>query len=69
MRSTASELRLSDKESQTQRWYEHFNEVLNRENPSNPVSIAEIEAQNGIEEIDTYEPTRAKVKKAKRHPK
>ena len=35
---------LSDKESKTKMWYEHYNEVLNRENPSNPVSIAEIEA-------------------------
>ena len=35
---------LSDKESKTKRCYEHWNEVLNRENPSNPVSIAGIEA-------------------------
>ena len=62
MRSTASELRLSDKESQTQRWYEHFNEVLNRENPSNPVSIVKIEAANGNEEIDTSE-----IKEATKH--
>ena len=46
-------------------WYEHFNEVLNRENTSNPVSIAEIEAPDEIEEIDTSEPTRAEVKEAK----
>jgi len=30
---------LNNKESKTKRWYEHFNEVLNRENPSNQVSI------------------------------
>ena len=34
----------SDKESKTKRWYELLNEVLNRENPSDTVSIAEIEA-------------------------
>ena len=67
MRSTVSELGLTDKESQPQRSYEHFNEVLNRENPSNPVSIAEIEAQNGIEEIDTYEATRGEIKEAIKH--
>jgi len=40
---------LNDKESKTKKWYEHFNEALNRENPSNPVSIAEIEAPDEIE--------------------
>ena len=46
-------------------WYEHFNKVLNRDNPSNPVSIAEIEAPDEIEEIDTSEPTRGEIKEAK----
>ena len=27
---------LNDKESKTKRWLEHFSEVLNRDNPSNP---------------------------------
>ena len=31
---------LNDKESKTKRWYEHFNDVLDREKSSNPVSIA-----------------------------
>ena len=61
---TSSDI-LSDKESKTKMWYEHFNEVLNRENPSNPVSIAEIEAPDEIEEIETSEPTRAEIKEAK----
>jgi len=30
---------LNDKESKIRRWLEHFSEVLNRENPSNPVFI------------------------------
>ena len=29
---------LNDKESKTKWWLAHFSEVLNRENPSNPVS-------------------------------
>ena len=33
---------LSDKQSKTKRWYEHCNEVLNRENLRNPASIAGI---------------------------
>ena len=32
---------------------EHFSEVLNRENPSNPVHEMEIELPDEIEEIDT----------------
>ena len=52
----------TDKESKTKRWYGHFNEVLNRENPSNPVSIVKIEAANGNEEIDTSE-----IKEATKH--
>ena len=32
---------LNDKESKLRRWLEHFSEVLNRENPSNPVSEME----------------------------
>lgn len=40
---------LNDTESKTKKWYEHFNEALTRENPSNPVSIAEIEAPDEIE--------------------
>ena len=33
---------LSDKQRKTKRWYEHCNEVLNRENLRNPASIAGI---------------------------
>ena len=57
---------LSDKESKTNRRYEHFNEVLNRENPSNPVSIPEIEAPDEIEKVDASEPTRAEIKEVKK---
>ena len=64
---TAFELGLSGKESYTKRWYEHFNEALNRENPSNQVSIAEIEAADKTEEIDTYEATRGEIKEAIKH--
>lgn len=59
----------SDKEIKTKRWYEHFNEVLNREKLSNPVSILEIEAPDETEEIDAPEPTSAEKKEAKKHPK
>jgi len=41
---------------------EHFSEVLNRENPSNPTSEKEIELQDEIEEIDTFEPSRGEVR-------
>ena len=60
---------LSDKQRKTKRWYEHFNEVLNREKLSNPVSILEIEAPDETEEIDAPEPTSAEMKEAKKHPK
>ena len=55
---------LNDKESRLRRWLEHFSEVLNRENPSNPVSEMEIELPDEIDEIDTSEPSRAEVRKA-----
>ena len=60
---------LNDKESKIRRWLEHFSEVLNRENPSNPICEIEIEVPDEIEEIDTSEPSRAKVRKAMGHPK
>ena len=44
------------------------NEVLSRENPSNPVSIPKIGAPDEIEEIDTSEPTRAKIREAEKTP-
>ncbi len=52
---------LNDKESKTKRWLEHFSEVLNREDPSNPVSEMEIEMSVEIAEINTSEPSRAEV--------
>ena len=58
---------LSDKESKTKRWLEHFSEVLNRENPSNPVSEIETELPDEIEDIDTSEPSRTEVRKAIGH--
>ena len=58
---------LNDKESKTKRWLEHFSEVLNRENPSNPVSDIEIELPDEIEQIDTYEPSKIEVRKAIGH--
>ena len=42
-------------------------EVLNKENPSNPVSEIEIELPDEIEEIDTSEPNRIEVRKAIGH--
>ena len=44
-----------------------FSELLNRENPSNPICEIEIELPDEIEEIDTSEPSRAEVKKAIGH--
>ena len=58
---------LNDKESKTNRWLEYFSEVLNRENPSNPVSEIEIKLSDEIEEIDTSEPSRIEVRKAIGH--
>ena len=46
---------------------EHFTEVLNRENPSNPVSEMEIELPDEIDELDASEPSRAEVRKAIGH--
>jgi len=58
---------LTDKESKIRRWLEHFSEVLNRENPSNPVCEMEIEMPDEVEEIDTSEPSKAEVRKAIGH--
>jgi len=58
---------LNDKVSKTKRRLEHFSEVLNRENPSNPVSEMEIELPDEIEEMDTSEPSRGEVRKAIGH--
>ena len=58
---------LNDKESKIRRWLEHFSEVLNRENPSNPMCEIEIELSDEIEEIDTSEPSRDEVRKAIAH--
>jgi len=58
---------LNDKESKTKRWLEHFAEVLNRENPSNPISETEIELSAEVEEIDASEPSRAEGRKAIGH--
>ena len=58
---------LNGKESKIRRWLEHFSEVLNRENPSNPICEIAIELPDEIEEIDTSEPSRAKVRKAIGH--
>ena len=52
---------LNDKESKTKRLLEHFSEVLNRENPSNPVNEIETDLPDEIEEIDTSEPSRTEV--------
>ena len=46
---------------------EHFSEVLNRENPSDPVCEIDIELPDEIEEIDTSEPNRTEVRKAIGH--
>ena len=35
-----------------QRWVEHFNEILNRDDPKNPVEEDEIVESEEIEEID-----------------
>ena len=58
---------LNDKESKTKRWLKHFTEVLNIENPSNPVSEMEIELPDEIEETDTSVASRAEVRKAIGH--
>ena len=44
-------LRTETKEG-LQRWVEHFNEILNRDDPTNPVEEDEIVESEEIEEID-----------------
>ena len=44
-------LRTETKEG-LQRWVEHFNEILNRDDPTNPVEEDEIAESEEIEEID-----------------
>ena len=58
---------LDDKKSKTKRWLAHFSEVLNRKNPSNPVSNIDIVLPDEIEKIDTSEPSKIEVRKAIGH--
>ena len=58
---------LSKKKDIQERWTEHFKEILNRDTPSNPITIADVEELNlgeVINEIATNEPTLDEVKKA-----
>lgn len=55
---------LNDKQNKTERWYEHFNGVLNRENTGNQVCIVEIEAAHVTDKIDTSENNRVEMKEA-----
>ena len=58
---------LSSKEDIQARWTEHFQEILNREAPTNPITEEEdnsFEFTDIIEEIATNEPTLGEVKSA-----
>ena len=58
---------LSGKDEVQSRWTEHFKEVLNREEPENPITSEEdcgFEFNEIIEEIAVSEPTLGDVKEA-----
>ena len=54
---------ISGKEETPQRWSEYFKEVLNREEPNQPISEDEVNEEHiDIEEIDIREPSRIEVR-------
>ena len=58
---------MSRKEEIQARWTEHFQDVLNRRAPTNPITEEEdngFEFNDIIEEIETNEPTMGEVKSA-----
>ena len=53
---------ITGKKAEQERWTEYFKEVLNREEPNNPITEEEeVELKDMIEEIDTQEPTLGEV--------
>ena len=56
---------ISGKEETLQRWTEHFKEVLNREEPNQPINDDEVNEEHiDIEEIDIREPSRIEIRNA-----
>ena len=54
---------INGKKAEQERWTEYFKEVLNREEPNNPITEEEeVELKDMIEEIDTQEPTPGEVR-------
>ena len=54
---------INGKKAEQERWTEYFKEVLNREDPINPITEEEeVELKDMIEEIDTQEPTPDEVR-------
>ena len=54
---------INGKKAEQERWTEYFKEVLNREDPINPITEEEeVELKDMIEEIDTQEPTPGEVR-------
>jgi len=54
---------INGKKAEQERWTEYFKEILNREEPINPITEEEeVELKDMIEEIDTQEPTPGEVR-------
>ena len=60
---------IKDKNATLERWAEHFEEVLVREAPANPIEENEVETDRQISEMDTTEIKEAEVKQALRKTK
>ena len=55
---------LTDNNSKLERWKEHFEETLNRPEPTNPIEINDDECSETIDEITTTSITQEEIKKA-----
>ena len=60
--------KIKDKNARLERWAEHFEEVLVREAPTNPVKENEVETDE-IREMDTTEIREAEVRQALKNTK
>ncbi len=58
---------ISGRDESRKRWKEHFTEVLNRDEPENPIILTDLENEehlDNITEIDDQEPTLLEIKRA-----
>ena len=54
----------TEKKDRMDRWRKHFSEILNREDPTNPVTVEDVEEVDAIEDIDIGPWTDSEVRSA-----